>query len=95
MIPDERLKKLIEEIGIAATDNSAIWGMNTGHGSFQVPILSVLKELLSLREQKRKLVVDSERLADEIRDKLYPDNDGNVELVLHESLMKELDESIT
>ena len=56
--------------------------------------IDMASELLSLREWKRKLVVDSERLADEIRDKLYPDNDGNVELVLHESLMKELDESI-
>ena len=83
MISDKWLKELVKDSprhGLPLMTDSTVREMAS--------------ELLSLREQKRKLVVDSERLADEIRDKLYPDNDGNVELVLHESLMKELDESI-
>ena len=43
-----------------------------------------------LRRQNKALIEDAERLADEIRDKLYPDNDGNIELAQHNALMQEI-----
>ena len=78
-ISDERLR----ELTCAYRDAGNDWDRD---------IRSVLLELLSLREQKKRLIADGERLADEIRDKLYPDNDGNIELVLHDTFLKDLEE---
>ena len=52
--------------------------------------LVMKQELLTLRRQNKALIEDAERLADEIRDKLYPDNDGNIELAQHNALMQEI-----
>ena len=46
--------------------------------------------LKMLQAQNKELIKDAERLAAEIRDKLYPDNDGNTELVLHDKLMEKI-----
>jgi hypothetical protein len=66
-------------------------------GDMQPKILSGLKECLTLREQKRKLVENSNRLAEELfgwlgSTQFRPIMPGDSAMINHNNLMKELEE---
>lgn len=58
-LSNERIQELIDNI----PKEDAIWGMNTGHGSYTFDVYQLLIEIQDLRQQNAEWKQDAERLA--------------------------------